>query len=176
MTNYKTKLSRIKAFAFDVDGVLTDGTVLATDNGDLLRVHNAKDGFALRMAVIMNYPVAIITGGASQSIVNRFSQLGIPREDIYLSSHVKLPDFKDFCTRHNLSSKEVMFMGDDIPDIPVLKECGLPAAPSDAVTEVKEICEYISLYGGGKCCVRDIIEQTLKIRGKWDISKEVYSG
>ncbi len=176
MTNYKTKLSGIKAFAFDVDGVFTDGTVLATDNGDLLRVHNAKDGFALRMAVIMNYPVAIITGGASKSIVDRFSQLGIPREDIYLSSHVKLPDFKDFCTRHNLSAKEVMFMGDDIPDIQVLKECGLPAAPSDAVTEVKEICEYISLYAGGKCCVRDIIEQTLKIHGKWDISKEVYSG
>ncbi len=82
MTNYKTKLSGIKAFAFDVDGVFTDGTVLATDNGDLLREHNAKDGFALRMAVIMNYPVAIITGGASESIVKRFIQLGVPREDI----------------------------------------------------------------------------------------------
>jgi 3-deoxy-D-manno-octulosonate 8-phosphate phosphatase (KDO 8-P phosphatase) len=176
MTNYKTKLSRIKAFAFDVDGVFTDGTVLATDNGDLLRVHNAKDGYAVRMATIQKYPVAIITGGSSESIVKRFLQLGVDKEDIYLRSHVKLTDFSDFCKRHGLLPSEVLFMGDDIPDIPVLKECGLAAAPSDAVIEVRELCEYISLYPGGKCCVRDIIEQTLKIHGKWNITTVAYSG
>lgn len=176
MSNYKTKLSRIKAFAFDVDGVFTDGSVLATDNGDLLRMHNAKDGFAVRMAVLAGYPVAVITGGVSQSIINRFLQLGLDRRDIYTGSHVKLPDFLDFCKCHNLSPDEVLFMGDDIPDIPVLKECGLPSAPSDAVTEVREVCDYISLYPGGKCCVRDIIEQTLKIHGKWNLSQVAYSG
>ncbi|MCK9305718.1 MAG: 3-deoxy-D-manno-octulosonate 8-phosphate phosphatase [Bacteroidales bacterium] len=176
MSNYKSKLSGIKAFAFDVDGVFTDGSVLVTENGDLLRMHNAKDGFSVRMAVMMGYPVAIITGGVSSSIVSRFLQLGVDRKDIYTGSHVKLPDFMDFCNRHKLSPKEVLFMGDDIPDIPVLMECGLPSAPSDAVTGVREICDYISLYPGGKCCVRDIIEQTLRIQGKWNLSLVAYSG
>jgi len=174
--NYKIKLSTIKAFAFDLDGVFTDGTVLATDSGDLLRCHNAKDGFAVRMAIINDYPVATITGGASNSIIKRFSQVGIENEDIYLRSHHKIPDFLDFCDRHKLSPDEVLFMGDDIPDISILKECGLATCPSDAVNEVKEVSEYISLYPGGKGCVRDVIEQVLKIQNNWSTNPEAYSG
>ncbi len=174
MSNYKVKLSGIKAFAFDVDGVFTDGTVLATETGDLLRSHNAKDGYAVRAAVLAGYPVAIITGGSSESIVKRFDQLGV--EDVYLKSVIKMPDFLKFCKKHNLETSEVLFVGDDIPDIPVLKECGLSVCPSDAVNEVKECCEYISLYSGGKGCVRDIIEQTMKIQGKWYNNQEAYSG
>ena len=96
MSNFKVKLHKIKAFAFDVDGVFTDGQVLATDNGDLLRSHNAKDGFAVRVAIMKDYPVAIITGGSSESIALRFMQIGVPREDIYLKSIYKMPDFEDF--------------------------------------------------------------------------------
>lgn len=176
MSNYKIKLSKIKAFAFDVDGVFTDGTVLATDSGDLLRSHNAKDGFAVRKAIIQGFPVAIITGGASESIVKRFALIGMDRNDIYLKSNYKIPDFIDFCERHKLQPDEVLFMGDDIPDIGVLKLCGLATCPADAVSEVKEVSEYISLYSGGKGCVRDVIEQTLKIRNKWNTDPETYSG
>jgi 3-deoxy-D-manno-octulosonate 8-phosphate phosphatase (KDO 8-P phosphatase) len=176
MSNYKNKLSSIKAFAFDVDGVFTDGTVLATDSGDLLRCHNAKDGFAVRMAILNDYPVAIITGGSSNSIINRFKLVGIEREDIYLGSHFKIPDFLDFCDRHKIRPDEVLFMGDDIPDIGILKECGLATCPADAVNEVKEISEYISSYPGGKGCVRDVIEQVLKIQERWSANPEAYSG
>ena len=176
MSNFKVKLHKIRAFAFDVDGVFTDGQVLATDNGDLLRSHNAKDGFAVRVAIMRDYPVAIITGGSSESIALRFMQIGVPREDIYLKSIYKMPDFEDFLKRHNLKAEEVLFMGDDIPDIGILKVCGVPACPSDAVNEVKEVCEYISIYGGGKGCARDVIEQTLKVHGRWADSPEAYSG
>ncbi len=176
MSNYKIKLSNIKAFAFDVDGVFTDGTVLATETGDLLRSHNAKDGYAVKMAIIQGFPVAIITGGASESIVKRFELIGIERKDIYLKSHYKIPDFLDFCSRNDLKPEEVLFMGDDIPDICVLKECGLATCPADAVYEVKEVSEYISHYSGGRGCVRDVIEQTLKIHNKWVVNTEACSG
>jgi 3-deoxy-D-manno-octulosonate 8-phosphate phosphatase (KDO 8-P phosphatase) len=174
MSNYKVKLSGIKAFAFDVDGVFTDGTVIATENGDLLRSHNAKDGYAVRMAIINKFPVAIITGGASESIIKRFAPIGV--EDIFLRSHNKLPDFQRFCDKYNLKPEEVLFMGDDIPDIGILKNCGLATCPADAVTEVKEVCEYVSLFDGGRGCVRDVIEQTLKIQGVWSANPEAYSG
>ena len=174
MSNYKVKLSKIKAFAFDVDGVFTDGQVLATETGDLLRSHNAKDGYALKTAITKGYPVAIITGGASQSIIKRFAPLGI--DDIFLKSFDKLPDFQQFCEKYNLDPSEVIFVGDDIPDIPVLQACGLAVCPSDAVEEVRAVCEYISPFPGGRGCVRDIIEQTLKIHGKWSYMTGNYSG
>lgn len=176
MSNFKVKLNKIKAFVFDVDGVFTDGLVIATENGDLLRSHNAKDGYAVRVAALQNFPVAIITGGSSESIPKRFVQIGVDKSDIYLKSHYKIPDFYDFCSRHNLKPDEVLFMGDDIPDIGILKICGISTCPADAVTEVKEICEYISIYSGGKGCVRDVIEQTLKVQGKWPENSEAYSG
>jgi len=174
MSNYKVKLSKIKAFAFDVDGVFTDGQVLTTETGDLLRSHNAKDGYALKTAITKGYPIAIITGGASQSIVKRFAPLGV--DDIFLKSFDKLPDFNGFCKKYNLDPSEVVFVGDDIPDIPVLQICGLAVCPSDAVEEVKSVCEYISPYPGGKGCVRDIIEQILKIQGNWSYTIGNYSG
>jgi 3-deoxy-D-manno-octulosonate 8-phosphate phosphatase (KDO 8-P phosphatase) len=174
MSNYKTKLPNIKAFAFDVDGVFTDGSVLVTENGDFLRSHNAKDGYALKTAIDKGFPVAIITGGAANSIKIRFDALGI--KDIYLSTLNKGPAFKDFCSRHNLRPTEVLYMGDDIPDLDILDICGLPCCPSDAVNEVKEASEYISIHSGGKGCVRDIIEQTLKVQGKWRIETNRISG
>lgn len=174
MSNYKTKLHNIKAFAFDVDGVFTDGSILCFPDGDLIRNYNAKDGFALRMAYLKGYPIAIITGGFSNSIEKRFSQ-GLANQ-IYMKSKNKVPDFIDFCNKYNLDPQEVAFIGDDIPDLPILKICGLAVCPSDAVAEVKAACHYISLYPGGKGCVRDLIEQVLKVHNNWDFDPVAYSG
>lgn len=170
MSNYKADLQKVKAFAFDIDGVFTDGSVLMYANGDLLRTYNAKDGYAVRYAVEKGFPVAIITGGISETIKMRFSQFNVT--DIYLGSHYKLPDFEDFCYKYSLSPSEVLFMGDDIPDIPIMEACGLPTCPSDAVAEVKKVSTFISPYKGGHGCVRDIIEQVLKVHGKWHSNDE----
>lgn len=173
MSNYKTKLANIKAFAFDVDGVFTDGSVLCPPSGELIRVYDSKDGMGLRMAYLKGYPIGIITGGDSRSITSRFQDT--LATDIYMKSRNKLPDFMDFCNRHNLKPNEVVFVGDDLPDIPVLKVCGLAVCPADAVNEVKEVCDYVSLYKGGKGCVRDLVEQVLKVQGEWVFDPIEYS-
>jgi 3-deoxy-D-manno-octulosonate 8-phosphate phosphatase, YrbI family len=165
MANYKTKLHEIKAFVFDVDGVFTDGTVLVTESGDLLRAHNAKDGYAIRSAVLAGYPIGIITGGTSATIPRRFKMLGI--EDIYIGSHTKIEALEDFCQKHGLKAQEVLFMGDDIPDLLAMRACGLACCPADAVEEVKQAAAYISPFVGGRGCVRDIVEQVMRLQGKW---------
>ncbi|MBQ3175556.1 MAG: HAD hydrolase family protein [Bacteroidales bacterium] len=176
MSNYKVKLANIKGFAFDVDGVFTDGGVIGTASGDLIRVYDSKDGFGLRMAYLKGYKTAIVTGGSSESIKKRFLGIGVKEEDIYLKSRDKVPDFLDFCKRNGLEPSEVAFVGDDLPDIPILKICGLAVCPADAVPEVKEVCDYVSQFNGGKGCVRDLIEQVLKVQGKWVFDPVAYSG
>lgn len=165
--NYKAYLHKIKAFAFDVDGVFTDGSVLCTPSGDLLRTYNSKDGFAIRSAVAAGYPIAIITGGSSESIIKRFEGIGV--KDVYLKSRDKIPPFMNFCEKYGLLPEEVAFIGDDIPDIPILGICGISVCPNDASEEVKEICDHISNKNGGKGCVRELIEQVMKIHGKWNM-------
>ena len=165
MSNFKADLHKIKAFAFDVDGVMTNGLVMMYKDGDLFRQFNSRDGFAVRYATSVGFPIAIITGGSSETIVKRYNQLGVT--DIYLRSRYKLPDFDDFCAKYDLQRSEVLFMGDDIPDIDVMQVCGMPTCPADAAPEVKKVAQYISHYNGGEGCVRDIIEQTLKVHGKW---------
>lgn len=157
----------IKAFAFDIDGVFTDGSVLALPNGDLLRTFNAKDCFAVRTAADNGYPVSIITGGCSESLIHRGHSLGVKDKDLYQLSKNKLPDFLNFCSDYGLNPEQVAFVGDDIPDIPALKASGLGVCPADAVSEVKAVCRYISPFPGGKGCVRDLIEKVLKLQGKW---------
>ncbi|MBQ1218551.1 MAG: HAD-IIIA family hydrolase [Bacteroidales bacterium] len=174
MSNYKTKLKDIKAFAFDVDGVFTDGSVLVMPDGDLLRTHDAKDGYGVRWAYLCGYHIGIITGAGSESVRKRFEGIGV--EHIYLKSRNKLPDFYDFCKKCNIEPHQVAFMGDDVPDIPILKVCGLAVCPSDAVEEVKEVCDFVSIRPGGKGAVRDLIEQVLKIQGKWEFDPELYEG
>src|SRR5574344_717022 len=175
MTNYKVKLAEIKAMAFDVDGVFTDGSILTLDNGDLLRIQNAKDGFGLRIAVLKNYPIAIVTGAYSESVKKRVLGIGVPEENIYMKSRNKVPDFLSFCRKYELKPSEVAFVGDDIPDIPVLKVCGLAVCPSDAVEEVKAVSHYISPYGGGKGCVRNILEHIMKMHNDWNFDAELYA-
>ncbi len=167
-------LDKIKAFVFDVDGVLTDGGILADLNGELYRCFDAKDAMAIRLAHLQGYPMAIITGGRSESIRQRFKTCGIKAEDIYLGSRAKMEDFEDFCSRHGFESEEIMYFGDDLPDIPVMLACGCGTCPSDAVDDVKEIAGLITKAPGGKGCAREAIELTLKTQGRWQLDIQSY--
>lgn len=164
-TNFKEELRNIKAFAFDVDGVLSKPEVYLSPEGELLRSMNTKDGYALQYAVKRGYPIAIITGGRTESVGLRFKGLGII--DIYLGASDKMDDFEDFRTKYKLKSDEILFMGDDLPDFHVMKNAGIACCPSDAVEEIKAISDYISHLPGGEGCARDIIEQVLRLHGKW---------
>lgn len=168
------KLNKIRAFVFDVDGVLTDGGILATPEGDLLRVFDSKDSFALRMAYMKGYHVGIITGGVSESIKLRFRTCGVPMENIYLGSRAKIEDLQDFCSRHNLTADQVMYFGDDLPDIPVMLECGCGVSPCDAVPEALAAANYVTTRPGGKGCAREMIEMVLKLHGKWELDVQDY--
>jgi 3-deoxy-D-manno-octulosonate 8-phosphate phosphatase (KDO 8-P phosphatase) len=159
------KLSQITAFVFDVDGVLTDGTVLVTESGEQLRRFSIKDGYALQLAVKRGFKIAIITGGRSQSIVSRLTSLGI--SDVYLGVEHKTEKFEEFLLGYDLNADQILYMGDDVPDYPVMKLVGLPTCPADAAEEIKSISAYISPVKGGQGCVRDVIEKVLKVQGLW---------
>lgn len=167
-------LKKIKAFVFDVDGVLTDGGLLADLQGEFYRTFDAKDGFALRMAMMHGYHLGIITGGRSESIKMRFIACGVKPEDIYLHSRDKMEDFADFCNRHGLTPEEVMYFGDDLPDAPVMIACGCGVAPADAVEEVKEIADLVSTRPGGKGCARECIEKVMRLHGEWKLDTDDY--
>ena len=164
----------IKGLAFDVDGVFTDGGVFCDLSGELYRTFDAKDGFAVRMASLKNIPVAIITGGRSGSIRERFNSCGLSPEDVYLGSRDKLEDLDKLCSRVGLSRKEVLYVGDNVPDIEAIMECGAGCCPCDAVPEVKEAADYVSPFPGGRGCVRDVIEKVLKAKGLWVFDAKGY--
>lgn len=161
------RFDQIRGVAFDVDGVFTDGGILCDLSGELYRTFDAKDGFGVRMAAMKGLHAAIITGGRSASITARFKSCGIEAEDVYLGSRDKMADFKDFCNRHCLKPEEVLYIGDDIPDIEVILACGIGVCPADAVPEAKEAADYVSPCPGGHGCVRDAIEKVLKSQDKW---------
>ena len=163
--NFKEKISKVKAFAFDCDGVLTDGGVFLAENGDLLRRYSSKDRYAIVKAIAKGYPVAVISGGGGELMKKRIQQLGVT--DAYLRSKNKVESMNDFCEKNGISPLDVIYVGDDIPDIKVMRMVGLCVAPSDAAFEVKAIVHHVSAYAGGYGCVRDVIEQVLKSRGDW---------
>lgn len=165
MGNFKEDIAKIKAFVFDVDGVFTDGGIVVDANGDFLRKYNAKDGYAVGYALKMGYLVCIITGGRGVCIEKRFNMLGVTR--LYVSCMNKFDALKEFMNDYSLDKDQVMFMGDDIPDTEAMAYAGMPVCPSDAVSEVLEISRYVSQYGGGNGCVRDVVEQVLRARGHW---------
>lgn len=165
MSNFKEDLRSIKAFIFDVDGVLSSAKIYLHPDGDMMRSMNIKDGFAIQYAIRKGYQIAIITGGNSESVRKRFSHLGV--KDIYLKSSDKREDFRQFMSLYNLQPSNVLYMGDDLPDYLVMKEVGFPACPSDAIEEIKSISKYVSDKNGGEGCVRDIIEQVLRLQGNW---------
>lgn len=168
------KLRKIKAFVFDVDGVFTDGGILADVNGELYRTFDAKDAMALRMASMKGYHLGIISGGRSESISKRFTTCGVAQEDIYLCSRAKIEDFEDFCKRHDVRPDEVMYFGDDLPDIPVMMACGCGVCPCDAADEVLEIADYITVKPGGKGSVREALTMVMKLQGTWQLDIDTY--
>jgi 3-deoxy-D-manno-octulosonate 8-phosphate phosphatase (KDO 8-P phosphatase) len=164
MNSYKHALNHINTFIFDVDGVFTDGKVYLL-KGEIIRTLNSKDAYAVQYAAKMGYKIFAITGG--NSIEVRDSLLGLGMTRVYLSAHSKMICYEEIKAEFNLTDQEIAYMGDDIPDIPVLKVAGLSACPQDAVIDVKSVVDYQSPFDGGKTCVRDIIEQTLRVQGKW---------
>jgi 3-deoxy-D-manno-octulosonate 8-phosphate phosphatase (KDO 8-P phosphatase) len=170
-TKYKKKLTQIKAFVLDVDGVLTNGGLILYPDGKFLRQMNAKDGYAIKLAIHHGYKIAIITGGREKNIKTRLKNLGV--HEVFLGANNKLPILKDFTTTYELKSEEIAYMGDDIPDLESLEHVGFSCCPNDASYDVKKICDYISQKKGGEGCVRDIIEQTLKVNNQWDLNGEI---
>jgi len=165
MKNFKELLPYIRAFAFDVDGVLSTTETYINPDGQLLRSANIKDGYAIQLLRKKGYPVAIITGGNYEGVRRRFESLGV--EDIFLAANDKLLILKNFIQKHNLLPNEVLYMGDDIPDFLPMKYVGIAVCPADAAEDIKLISHYISDKNGGFGCVRDIIEQVLRSRKDW---------
>jgi 3-deoxy-D-manno-octulosonate 8-phosphate phosphatase (KDO 8-P phosphatase) len=165
MDNFKQKLKAVKSFIFDVDGVLTNGALVITPEGEFLRTMNIKDGYAIQLAVKKGYKIAVISGGHSDGVPIRMNRLGVM--DVFMGVNDKSAVFEEFKLKYKLNAEEIIYMGDDVPDIKVLKCCGIAACPQDAVAEVKKICIYVSSANGGEGCVRDIIEQTMRLQGTW---------
>lgn len=163
--SYKQKLKDIKAFVFDVDGVFTDGSVYLIPGGHMCRVMNVLDGYAVVKAIKNGYKIGVITGGNDEMVRHRINYLGI--QDYYAKSHDKAADLNDFLAKHHLDKNEILTMGDDIPDIAIMNGAAISACPENAVPEVKAVADYISPVQGGKGAVRDVIEQVMKVQGKW---------
>lgn len=162
--SYKEKLGNISVFMLDADGVLTDGNVLLY-NGEFIRSLNAKDAYAIQYAGKMGYLIFIITGGFSSDLNDKLLFLGV--REVYAKSKNKLQVYTGIKLQYGLDDSEIMYIGDDIPDYHVMQQVGVSVCPSDAVIEIKSVASYHSPFAGGKGCVRDAIEQTLKVRGDW---------
>ncbi len=164
--SYKELMPQIDTFIFDVDGVLTNGIVTIFPNGELVRQMNIKDGYALKTAVDAGYRVCIISGGSNEGVRTRLAGLGIT--DIYLGAHDKIKQYEELLETYQLNPDNVLYMGDDVPDYPVMEKVGFACAPNDAAPEIKNISKYISPKKGGEGCVRDVIEQIMRVQGKWN--------
>ena len=165
--SYKEIMNQITTFIFDVDGVLTDSSVHVTENGEMLRIMNIRDGFAMKAAIESGYHICIISGGNNEGVRIRLRNLGIT--DIYLASPNKVKTFTEYTELYNIKPEDVLYMGDDIPDFHVMQLVGLPTCPQDASPEIKAISKYISHINGGKGAVREVIEQVMKVQGKWNM-------
>lgn len=164
--SYKELLKDINCFILDVDGVLTDGRLLISESGELLRTMNAKDGYAIKHALNNGYKVCIITGGRNNGVKSRLEGLGVT--DVFLNAHDKMIELETYVNKHRLESKHILYMGDDMPDVPAMEYAGVAACPQDAIPEVKAVSDYISHKKGGDACVRDVIEQVMKVHDKWN--------
>lgn len=165
MSIAKTKLNTIKAILLDVDGVLTNGMVTILPDGEQIRQMNIKDGYALQHAVKKGYHIAIISGGTSESVRMRLNGLGI--QEVHLGCRNKLNVFEKLIEQYGLKTEEILYMGDDIPDYEIMQKAGFSACPKDAATEIKELADYISPKDGGMGCVRDVLEQLMRLQDKW---------
>lgn len=170
MINYD--LRKIKAVIFDIDGVLSAQTVPMEQNGDPLRSVNIRDGYAIQLAEKMGLRIAILSGARTESIRLRYNYLGV--EDVFLSCSVKVKTYEDFKEKYGLRDEEIAYMGDDIPDLEVMRRVGCPCCPADACAEVKEVSIYVSDRLGGHGCGRDLIEQVMKAQGKWMADEKAF--
>ena len=167
--NYKTLLKNVSAFVFDVDGVMTNGQIMITTEGEMYREMNTRDGFAIKCALERDYKIAIISGGTNEGVRKRLETLGVDK--VYLGIQEKDIAFDDFLKTYDIDPEEVLCMGDDVPDLSVLKKVGVATCPQDAVSDVKKIVDYVSHKKGGDGCVREIIEQVMRVQNKWDFNK-----
>lgn len=165
MGNFKEDVAKVRAIVLDVDGVMTTGEIIVTPDGDFMRKYNVKDGFAMAAAIKKGYHLAVITGGKGNCLNIRCKMLGI--EHLYLDTFEKLEALKDFMQKTGMKAEEILYMGDDIPDVAPMMYVGLPVCPSDAASEVLNISRYVSQFKGGEGCVRDIVEQVMRARGDW---------
>jgi 3-deoxy-D-manno-octulosonate 8-phosphate phosphatase (KDO 8-P phosphatase) len=143
--------------------------VLIMDSGEMVRNMNSKDGYGLHLAVTKGYRIAVISGGNNQAVKNALARTGI--KDVFIQQHDKLNCYLEYLATHNLKDDEVMFMGDDLPDHEIMSRVGVAVCPNDSAIEIKQIAQYVSPKNGGEGCVRDIIEQILRVQGKWEIVK-----
>jgi 3-deoxy-D-manno-octulosonate 8-phosphate phosphatase (KDO 8-P phosphatase) len=164
---------QITTFVFDMDGVLTDGTLWVHENNQIIRRMHIKDGYALQLAIKKGYRVVVISGSNSEPVVKRLNGLGVT--DVFMKVDRKKEHLEKYMREQGLRSEQVLFMGDDMPDYPVMKIVGLACAPADAVPEIKEIARYISPVVGGMGCVRDVIEKVLKLNDHWDLEAGIAS-
>lgn len=163
--NYKAKLHTIKAFVFDYDGVLSDGTIWIANKDIVMRSGNVKDGYAIQYAIKRGYSVAVLSGGSGTSITERMAMLGV--DDVFISSASKKEVFLNYLKQKGLKKEEVLYMGDDIPDYDVMLLAGVATCPKDACEEIKQVSDYISIYSAGKGCARDVIEQVMRLHNQW---------
>ncbi len=169
--NLLEKFKTVKTFVFDVDGVLTDGSLLVLNDGQMARRMNIRDGYALQLAVKKGYRVVIISGGTSDAVKERLNKLGV--QDCFLKIDNKKATLVEYVAAHQLNWDEILFMGDDIPDYAPMQLTGLPCCPADAAPEIKQISVYISPVAGGNGCARDVIEKVLKLNDHWDLDTTV---
>lgn len=174
MSSINYDLKKIKALVFDVDGVLSANVIPMSSEGEPMRTVNIKDGYSLHLAAKQGVLLGIITGGKTEAVRKRFMALGLAPENIYMGSAVKMKDYIDFRDRHGLRDEEILYVGDDIPDVEVMRVCGLSCCPKDAAPEVKSIARYISHADGGYGCGRDIVEQVLKVQGLWMADEKAF--
>ena len=165
-------LTRIRAIVFDVDGVLSAETITLSADGEPLRTVNIKDGYAIQLAMKLGLRIVILTGGSTTSVRQRYERLGV--QDIFMGCAVKIKTYDEFLRQYGLSDEEVMYMGDDIPDLEIMRRVGCPVCPKDACAEVKEVSVYVSHLCGGYGCGRDVIEQTLRAQGKWVMNAKAF--
>ena len=163
--------SKIKAFVFDVDGVLTNSNLFIFQNGQIIRQLNEKDLTALKMAIQNQYKIAVISGGGLDGLTTTFQQIGI--NDIFERSGNKKIDYETFKHTYDLDDEQILYMGDDLPDYQVMRIVGLPVCPRNAAPEIKEISQYFSMYSGGEGCVRDVIEKVMKLQNCWNPKKDL---
>ncbi len=165
--SYKEIMNHITTFILDVDGVLTDCSVHVTPEGEMLRIMNIRDGFAMKAAIESGYNICVISGGSNEGVRIRLRNLGIT--DIHLGTPDKVACLKEYLNQYDIKPEEVLYIGDDIPDYHVMKMIGLPVCPQDASPEIKAISKYISHKNGGRGAVREVIEQVMKVQGKWHV-------